>query len=74
MASAARPAKDTKVTVAVPRAHRWNIDDPYLYRVTATLWRRNEAFDEVSVQAGVREFSCNPEKGFMINGVETPSG
>lgn len=72
VASAVRPAKDTKVTVAVPRAHRWNIDDPYLYRVTATLWRRNEAFDEVSVQAGVREFSCDPEKGFMINGVETP--
>ena len=72
VASAVRPADSTKVTVAVPGAHRWNIDDPYLYTVTATLQRRNEAYDEVSAQVGVREFSVDPQKGFIINGVETP--
>lgn len=72
VASAVRPADNTKVTVAVPDAHPWNIDDPYLYTVTATLQRRNEAYDEVSVQAGVRDFSCDPQRGFIINGVETP--
>lgn len=72
VASAVRPADNTKVTVAVPNAHRWDIDDPYLYNVTATLQRRNEAYDEVSVQAGVRDFSCNPQKGFILNGVVTP--
>lgn len=72
VASAVRPADSTKVTVAVPNAHRWGIDDPYLYNVTATLQRRNEAYDEVSVQAGVREFSCDPQKGFSLNGILTP--
>lgn len=72
VASAVRPADNTKVTVAVPNAHRWGIDDPYLYNVTATLQRRNEAYDEVSLQAGVREFSCDPQKGFFLNGVLTP--
>ena len=71
-ASAVRPADSTKVTVAVPGARRWSIDDPYLYTVTATLQRRNEACDEVSAQVGVREFSCDPQKGFILNGVETP--
>lgn len=72
VAAAARPADDTKVTVFVPDATRWDIDNPYLYTVTATLQRRNEAYDEVSARVGVREFSCDPNKGFIINGVETP--
>ena len=72
VASAVRPADSTKVTVAVPNAHRWDIDDPYLYTVTAILQRRNEAYDEVSARVGVREFSCDPQKGFILNGVATP--
>ncbi len=72
VASAVRPAGNAKVTVAVPGARRWSIDDPYLYTVTATLQRRNEAYDEVSADVGVREFSCDPQKGFILNGEPTP--
>ena len=72
VASAVRPADQTKVTVYVPDAVRWDIDNPYLYTVTAALQRRNEAYDEVSAKVGVRSFSCDPDKGFVINGVETP--
>lgn len=70
--SAVRPADETKVTVYVPDVNQWDIDSPYLYTVTATLQRRNEAYDEVSARVGVRSFSCDPDKGFIINGVETP--
>lgn len=69
---ACRPADAAKTTVFVPDITRWNIDDPYLYTVTAILQRRNEAYDEISVRVGVRDFSCDPQKGFIINGVETP--
>lgn len=72
VAGAVRPADNTKATVYVPDAVKWDMDHPYLYTVTATLQRRNEAYDEVSVRAGVRSFSCDPDKGFIINGVETP--
>lgn len=72
VASAVRPADDAKVTVYVPDVTRWDIDNPYLYTVTATLQRRNEAYDEVSARVGVRSFSCDPNKGFIINDVETP--
>lgn len=72
VASAVRPADETKVTIYVPDAVRWEIDAPYLYTVTASLVRRNEVYDEVSVQVGVRSFSCDPNKGFIINGKETP--
>ena len=72
VAGAARPADDTKVTIYVPDAEKWDIDNPYLYQVTATLQRRNEAYDEVCTHVGVRSFSCDPEKGFILNGAETP--
>ncbi len=71
-ASGCRPADDTAITLYVPDARPWEIDDPYLYTVTAVLQRRNEAYDEVSVKAGVRSFSCDPDRGFTINGKEIP--
>ena len=72
VASSCRPADSTKVSVFVPDTTNWDIDNPYLYTVTAKLQRRNETFDEVTVKTGVRSFSCDPNKGFIINGVETP--
>ncbi len=72
VASAVRPADDTKVTVYVPDVTKWDIDNPYLYTATAILQRRNEEYDEVSARVGVRSFSVDPNKGFIINGVETP--
>lgn len=72
VAGGCRPADDTKIKLFVPDAKKWEIDDPYMYTVTALLQRRNEAFDEVSARVGVRSFSCDPDKGFIINGKETP--
>lgn len=72
VASACRPADDARVKIYAPDAKKWEIDAPYLYTVTAKLQRRNEAFDEISVKVGVRSFSCDPDKGFIINGAETP--
>lgn len=72
VASGCRPADNTGITLFVPDVIRWDMDNPYLYTVTATLLRRNEAYDEVSTRVGARSFSCDPQKGFIINGVETP--
>lgn len=72
VASACRLADSTAVTVYVPEVTKWEIDAPYLYTVTARLERRNETYDEISARVGVRSFSCDPNKGFIINGVETP--
>ncbi len=68
VAAAVRPADDSGAEIFVPDAHLWSIDDPYLYEVTATLQRRNEAYDEVGASVGVRSFSCDPQKGFILNG------
>ncbi|MCC8196950.1 MAG: glycoside hydrolase family 2 protein [Ruminococcus sp.] len=72
VAGACRPADNTKVTIHVPNVTKWDMDNPYLYTVTAILQRRNEECDEVSARVGVRSFSVDPDKGFSINGVQTP--
>lgn len=72
VAAACRPAECPNVTVRVPDAHLWGIEDPYLYTVTATLQRRNEAYDEISCRSGVRSYSVTPDEGFFLNGKQTP--
>ncbi len=72
VAGACRPAEAPGVTIYVPDAKKWEMDDPYLYTVRVLLQRRNEAYDEVLVRAGVRSFACDPDKGFIFNGVQTP--
>ena len=69
---AVRPADATKTTIYVPDATLWDFDNPYLYTVVAQLQRRNETYDDLEVRVGVRTFACDPQKGFSINGVETP--
>jgi len=72
VASGTRPSDSAALKLYVPDVHLWGIDDPYLYTVTARLQRRNEAYDEVAVRAGVRSFTCTPDEGFIINGKQTP--
>ncbi len=69
---AVRPADATKTAIYVPDANLWDFDEPYLYTVVAELQRRNETYDDIEVRVGVRSFACDPQKGFIINGVETP--
>ena len=57
----------------VHQAHLWQgVDDPYLYRVIASLVRHNEVIDEVSCLLGIREFHVDPQKGFFLNGKSMP--
>lgn len=71
-AGAVRPADDPKAVIYVPDAQKWEPANPYLYTVRAVLQYRNEAYDEIYAKAGVRSFCCDPQKGFILNGTETP--
>ena len=43
-------------------------EDPFLYTASAKL----ESGDEISTRFGCREFRCDPEKGFFLNGRSYP--
>ena len=72
VASAVRPADSTAVTIYVPDAELWSMDEPNLYTVVARLQRNNEAFDEIYANVGVRSYTVTPDGGFSINGEATP--
>jgi len=46
--------------------------DPYLYTMTAELVEGESVLDMVSTRFGVRSFSVDPERGFILNGREYP--
>ena len=69
---AVRPADSAGTTIYVPDAELWDLEVPYLYTVIAELQRRNETYDDIEVRVGVRSFSVDPERGFILNGEETP--
>ena len=72
VASAVRSSADAEVTIYVPDAQLWSMDEPNLYTVVATLQRNNEEVDEIAANVGVRSFKVTPDEGFSINGVPTP--
>lgn len=53
----------------IENVHLWDgLNDPYLYTATAKL----PSGDEVSTRFGCRVFTCDPEKGFFLNGRSYP--
>lgn len=53
----------------IDEVHLWDgTKDPFLYTASARL----SSGDEVRVRFGCREFHCDPEKGFFLNGRSYP--
>ncbi|MBR1606385.1 MAG: glycoside hydrolase family 2 protein, partial [Clostridia bacterium] len=53
----------------IENVHLWDgVDDPFLYTATARL----DSGDEISARFGCREFRCDPQKGFFLNGRSYP--
>ena len=64
------PPGDTLVraSLQVPQHRLWNLDDPFLYRVTVTAAAKDsESFDEKSTRFGFRDFRFENES-FRLNG------
>jgi len=64
------PVGDTLVEtkLKVDRPHLWNLNDPYLYRVTARIEvSKSDAKDEISTRCGFRDFRY-VDGAFRLNG------
>lgn len=65
--------EETEAVTSILDPHLWQgVDDPYLYDLTAKIWRGNECLDTVSVSLGIRDFYVDPEEGFFLNGEKMP--
>ena len=55
--------------IALTGAHRWDIDDPYLYTAEVTTYHADSTVaDVVSTRFGVRQLDFSPEYGMKLNG------
>ena len=58
----------SKYQVEVIDPHLWDIDDPYLYDIKTLVFKNEILCDEYYTRTGFRYFTCDPQKGFFLNG------
>ncbi len=56
-----------KQELTVNGVHRWDIDDPYLYKVETSLYAEDELKDTVVNTFGFRTLRFDPDHGFFLN-------
>lgn len=62
-----------KVEFEIKDVHLWDgLEDPFLYKATATIIVDNKEVDEISTMFGCRTFEIDSHKGFLLNGRSYP--
>lgn len=62
-----------KGETVIEHPHLWDgLSDPFLYDVEAALFSGGKETDAISTRIGIRNFSIDPQKGFLLNGREYP--
>ncbi len=56
------------LTLRLKNPERWDIDNPYLYKLNTELWANGKRIDGSTTTAGLRSLEFNPDKGFALNG------
>ena len=63
----------TYINTVVENPHLWHgVEDPYLYKATATLLKEDEPVDAVTVTYGYRSYRIDAGHGFFLNGKSFP--
>ncbi len=69
--SKGRCAAESKVElvsrVKIPNPHLWNLDDPYLYKLTTKLYCGSKLIDKSEVNVGLRKLTFDANEGFALN-------
>ena len=61
------------VTFNLDKARLWDgINDPYMYKVKASIKKSTTVLDEIECNVGVRTFEFSPKDGFYLNGRSYP--
>ena len=55
-------------TITIRQPSLWSDDRPYLYKVVSQLTQKGRIVDRYETPLGIRTFSFDVEKGFLLNG------
>ena len=61
-------SKDIPQEITVVNPQLWNLENPYLYKVKTVLSQNGQTVDTYYTNTGIRTFSFDVEKGFVLNG------
>ena len=61
-------SRTVDLTLDVPNAHLWSVDDPFLYRLATTLTVNGDRADSVTTSVGIRTVAFDKDNGFFLNG------
>ena len=64
----AHQQKTVSTSFIVRNPHLWSPDDPFRYEVKAELKENGNVIHQQSVNYGIRSFTYDAEKGFVLNG------
>lgn len=65
---AAQGESTLQIAIALENPHRWDVENPYLYRARTVLHSDGRALDESTSTFGVRTFQWTTHDGFHLNG------
>jgi beta-galactosidase len=54
--------------VTIFNAHRWSLDNPYLYKLITTILRDGQVADKYETTFGARSIRFDVDQGFFLNG------
>lgn len=54
--------------LAIKNPHRWDVNDPYLYKVVSRVKKDGMLIDDYETPIGVRTFRFDANNGFFLNG------
>lgn len=61
-------ANEISQTLNVAKPTLWNIGNPYLYKIITRLYIADKQVDEYETSLGIRSFTFDVHKGFILNG------
>lgn len=67
----ARKKKEISQIGTVRNPMLWSLKTPNLYKLKTQIWQETKLLDEVETVFGFRSIVFNPDRGFILNGVET---
>lgn len=59
---------DNSLSMTVPDAKVWSLDNPYLYTLRTELIEKGKTVDSSDTKVGIRTLDFNPDTGFALNG------
>lgn len=64
----AKASSSQNIDLKVAKPHRWDITDPYLYTLEASIISGKDVLDRAEVKVGIRTLDFNANTGFALNG------